>query len=155
MYRGVADIGADGVSSRGVQVGRQARCHPCEGLLPAGGAQAAVNADQRFAQAVRIVVQRAQGDAFRAQVTAAEHVLAIAAYAQHAVPVVLDGEAAGRLAQRTRAVAGYGLCRSGFGHETAPATAMGDFNLRRVGAGAAHSRRGVKCIRRLCHREGI
>src|SRR4029077_5831427 len=94
--------GAPGVDERA-----QARFYAGERLGPGHLAPAAVFADQRGAQAVRVLVQIAQQRALGTDETAAEQVMPVPAHAGDAASVQRDLQPARRLAQRAHPVGGF------------------------------------------------
>jgi hypothetical protein len=116
MRSRIAQHRADRVGARRRDHRRQPPLDFGIGFVPGGFDEAAVALDERRAQAVGIVLQLFQADRLRAQETAREHVLPVAANAHHALLLELDPQAAARLAKRTDSVGCTGL----LGHGVAP-----------------------------------
>ena len=128
MDAGIAEVDPDRVGAVGLDDRRQAPGDLLKRLVPGRGAQLAVAAHKRRAQAVGILLQRAQAGALGADEALGEDVVAVAAdLLEPAVLVERQLEAAGRLTQ--------GAGRVG-------------------GPRGARRRRRVRCRRRRCSRSG-
>ena len=106
VRRRVADVERHGVAAVLLEDRRQAAVDLGQRLVPGRLRERPVALDERRAQAVRVVVDRAQRPALGADEPVREDVVGVAGDARDAVLVERDGQAAGGLAQRAGDVRG-------------------------------------------------
>src|SRR6185369_18024741 len=99
----VPDVGGDGLLAVAVEDAAQQRLAARERFVPSDLAPRGALADHRTADAVGVVVQRAQHGALRTDVALAPDVVGVGSHRDHALAVHLDLEAAHGFAERTGA----------------------------------------------------
>ena len=98
---GVTEIETYGVAIEiGLEKGRETLPDPCEGLLPGDLAPPVALLDPRPAQAIGVVVERADRSSLGTEVAATVDVVAIAADADYSIARHFERQAAGRLTER-------------------------------------------------------